>query len=147
MQTLCVTCDNASNNDAMVYELQSLNPVFGGQSSRARCFLHVVNLVAKSIIRVFDIKKKDVDATLESGEFVSDEWAEIAELTREVEAEHADVEGERDNEGGWMDEIELLTREERARLQEDLAPLKLALSKVIQRESGIPECSNADRSF
>lgn len=96
----------------MVDELAGLAPDFRGTSSRARCFLHVVNLVAKSIIRVFDIKKKDVDAAFASGE-VGVEWNELSALSREAEDERVDEEDERDNEGGWMDEMELMGREDR----------------------------------
>lgn len=81
MQILGVTCDNAANNEVMIDELANLAPDFRGASSRARCFLHVVNLVAKSIIRIFDIKKKDVDAALASGDVVV-EWNELAAAER-----------------------------------------------------------------
>ncbi|KAH7926228.1 hypothetical protein BV22DRAFT_990314, partial [Leucogyrophana mollusca] len=53
-QILSVTADNASSNDTMTTELASLVPTFSGESTRTRCFLHIVNLVAKSIIREFD---------------------------------------------------------------------------------------------
>lgn len=119
----------------MVDELAYLDTEFQGSGSRARCFLHVVNLVAKSIIRVFDIKKKDVDDALKSGE-VGVEWSELAGLSREVDdaanerVGYDDVDADMDNEGGWMDEMELMGQEDRERLLEDLVPLKLALTKV-----------------
>ncbi|KAG2107650.1 uncharacterized protein F5147DRAFT_577502 [Suillus discolor] len=50
MQILCVTCDNASNNDVMVQELSNKAPAFGGATTHTCCFLHTVNLVAKSLI-------------------------------------------------------------------------------------------------
>ncbi|KAI0745591.1 hypothetical protein C8Q76DRAFT_601559, partial [Earliella scabrosa] len=56
-QCLAVTCDNASNNDTMIDELlkaHNLGRQFGGQHARVRCFLHILNLVAKSLIRQFD---------------------------------------------------------------------------------------------
>jgi hypothetical protein len=138
LQILGITCDNAANNEVMIDELAYLDTEFQGAGSRARCFLHVVNLVAKSIIRVFDIKKKDLDAALQSGE-VGVEWSELAVLSREVDDAGAnlnervgddDANAEMDNEGGWMDEMELMEQEDRDRLLEDLVPLKLALTKV-----------------
>ncbi|KAF8548495.1 hypothetical protein OG21DRAFT_1374013, partial [Imleria badia] len=51
---LSVTADNASNNDAMVHVLGELVPAFGGAPSQTRCFLHVVNLIAKSLIHQFN---------------------------------------------------------------------------------------------
>jgi len=46
-QILGLVCDNASNNDAMVKELGVLLPSFKGQSTRVRCFAHILNLVVK----------------------------------------------------------------------------------------------------
>ena len=53
-QILSITCDNASNNDTMVSELEKLLEVFPGESNRTHCFDHIVNLIAKSVIRQFD---------------------------------------------------------------------------------------------
>ncbi|TFK81779.1 hypothetical protein K466DRAFT_452428, partial [Polyporus arcularius HHB13444] len=53
-QVLGVTCDNATNNDAMVEALMKLLPGFPGEVNRVRCFTHILNLVAKSLIRQFD---------------------------------------------------------------------------------------------
>ncbi|KAJ8596336.1 hypothetical protein M405DRAFT_726459, partial [Rhizopogon salebrosus TDB-379] len=49
-QILSVTCDNALNNNVMVRELSYKVPAFGGVTSHTQCFLHTVNLVAKSLI-------------------------------------------------------------------------------------------------
>ncbi|KAF9222117.1 hypothetical protein BS17DRAFT_649909, partial [Gyrodon lividus] len=51
---LCITCDNASNNNVMVEKLGNTLLDFGGASTHARCFLHTTNLMAKALIRVFD---------------------------------------------------------------------------------------------
>ncbi|KAG1745068.1 uncharacterized protein EDB91DRAFT_1037560, partial [Suillus paluster] len=53
-QILSITCDNASNNDTMIRELSDKVLEFGGAVTHTRCFLHTVNLVAKSLIRKFD---------------------------------------------------------------------------------------------
>ncbi|KAG2098242.1 uncharacterized protein F5147DRAFT_530360, partial [Suillus discolor] len=53
-QILSVTCDNALNNNVMVDELEQLVPEFAGEASHTWCFLHTVNLVAKSLIWEFD---------------------------------------------------------------------------------------------
>ncbi|PPR06686.1 LOW QUALITY PROTEIN: hypothetical protein CVT26_001472 [Gymnopilus dilepis] len=44
---LSVTCDNASNNDTMVTEMHERITSFN-KVNRTRCFLHVLNLVAKN---------------------------------------------------------------------------------------------------
>ena len=43
-------CDNASNNTAMLERLAIMLPDFGGTAAHTWCFLHTVNLVAKSLI-------------------------------------------------------------------------------------------------
>ncbi|KAG2115548.1 hypothetical protein BD769DRAFT_1289588, partial [Suillus cothurnatus] len=53
-QILSVTADNMSSNDTLVTELVDLVPHFAGETSRTQCFLHIVNLVAKSSLREFD---------------------------------------------------------------------------------------------
>jgi hypothetical protein len=41
----------------MVTRLSQILPAFGGERSHVRCFLHVVNLIAKAIMRQFDTSK------------------------------------------------------------------------------------------
>ncbi|PBK68153.1 hypothetical protein ARMSODRAFT_841952, partial [Armillaria solidipes] len=55
-QVLSITCDNASNNDTMIEALGDSAdvPSFSGQVSRTRCFAHIVNLMAKSLLKQFD---------------------------------------------------------------------------------------------
>ncbi|RPD53315.1 hypothetical protein L226DRAFT_427875, partial [Lentinus tigrinus ALCF2SS1-7] len=53
-QIMNVTCDNASNNDTMIAHLAKLLPAFEGDFHRTRCFAHIVNLVARSLLRQFD---------------------------------------------------------------------------------------------
>jgi hypothetical protein len=55
IQILGITADNASANDTMIAEISKLIPEFGGQATRTRCFLHVINLVVKAILRKFDV--------------------------------------------------------------------------------------------
>ncbi|PBK85234.1 hypothetical protein ARMGADRAFT_876057, partial [Armillaria gallica] len=55
-QVLSITCDNASNNDTMIEALGDSDnvPLFSGQASRTRCVAHIVNLMAKSLLKQFD---------------------------------------------------------------------------------------------
>ncbi len=53
-KVLSITCDNASNNDTMVAHMAHLLPSFASEMSRTRCFLHIVNLVAKTLMHQFD---------------------------------------------------------------------------------------------
>ena len=52
LQMLAVTCDNATSNDTMMLELKR-RVNFAGQAMWVRCFLHIGNLVGKTMVRVF----------------------------------------------------------------------------------------------
>jgi hypothetical protein len=47
LKCLGITCDNTSNNDVMIDELIDMLLNFVGQANHCRCFLHIVNLIAK----------------------------------------------------------------------------------------------------
>ncbi|TFK37892.1 hypothetical protein BDQ12DRAFT_607206, partial [Crucibulum laeve] len=57
-QILSVTCDNASNNDIMMHELEKQVNALSGEASLTQCFLHIVNLVTKTTIQLFDTPKR-----------------------------------------------------------------------------------------
>ena len=57
LQILSITGDNATNNDALTAELAKLLGNFSPRN-RIRCFLHIVNLVSRSLLSPFDVKKK-----------------------------------------------------------------------------------------
>ncbi|KAG2741724.1 hypothetical protein P692DRAFT_201650650, partial [Suillus brevipes Sb2] len=50
-QMLCVTCNNAANNTVMVENLAEALLSFPGRANHMRCFLHIINLVAKSLTK------------------------------------------------------------------------------------------------
>jgi hypothetical protein len=52
-----ITCDNASANDAMIESLADLLPDFPGAANCTCCFTHILNLVAKCIMKQFDSPK------------------------------------------------------------------------------------------
>ena len=132
------TADNASNNDTLVNSLEDLVNSFAGPANQIRCFAHVINLVAKTILRQFEVGKpgagrETVDAEAE---------AILADL-----AAGTDLEGLYDDDGaagseeddgasldddvdGWIDERDDLSEEEREELRESVLPVKLALAKV-----------------
>ncbi|KAI6102131.1 hypothetical protein F5141DRAFT_988581, partial [Pisolithus sp. B1] len=55
LKILGVTCDNATANDMMMDKLEINSAHFEGQATRAQCILHVGNLIAKTIIKQFNI--------------------------------------------------------------------------------------------
>ncbi|KAG2055696.1 hypothetical protein BDR06DRAFT_882096, partial [Suillus hirtellus] len=76
---LSVTADNTSNNDTMTAKLEALVAHFGGESIQTHCFLHVVNLIAKSFIKEFDLPDKEVKEVLSSTE------EDMRELATDIE--------------------------------------------------------------
>ncbi|KAE9386211.1 hypothetical protein BT96DRAFT_839587, partial [Gymnopus androsaceus JB14] len=44
---MCMSMDNASNNDTTTTELACILPSFLGNLWRIRCILHILNLIAK----------------------------------------------------------------------------------------------------
>lgn len=57
-QILLITCDNASANDTMITHLTKILDAFPGSANHTCCFAHILNLVAKCIMKQFDTPKK-----------------------------------------------------------------------------------------
>jgi hypothetical protein len=52
-QILEITRDNASNNNSIIQYLSNTLDEFCGPANQAWCFVHTVNLIAKSILKLF----------------------------------------------------------------------------------------------
>jgi hypothetical protein len=130
----------------MIAELVKILPDFS-QVNHTRCFLHIVNLCAKSIIKQFDVPKKKEDEHLDEAvrelQNDNDELQDLAgdqELEeqqtvdaiaqRQINGQDGEEEEEDDDIEGWIDEMELLSPAERAGLEESIRPVKLVLVKV-----------------
>jgi hypothetical protein len=133
LQILSVTANNAANNNMMTAELADKVAHFRGETARTQCFLHIVNLVVKSVLKQFDIPKKQVDNLLARDE-------ELHELARDIDLEDEmtivengdgdpDTE-DADNMEGWTDEVEALTDDERDEPEGQIHPVRLVLVKV-----------------
>ena len=121
----------------MVEELDLLIDDFPGPANQTRCFLHILNLVVKSIIRQFDLPKTKKASDDEEDE-ENEAEKEILKLADEIEREEAmaGVNGdeedatEDDNDEGWVDKREEMTEGELRRLTRSVKPVRLLLSKV-----------------
>ena len=128
-QILSITCDNASANDAMIDHLSEIVDKFPGSANRTRCFTHILNLVAKCIMKQFDSPKakgSDFEAALEG--FADDlEDCNVDENEDEDEVDKLD-----DDE----DDEEIISgrkgmeEEEIEALEESVRPVKQVLLKV-----------------
>src|ERR1700678_2738227 len=138
-QILSVTSDNASNNDKMVESLADRLDNFPGAASQTRCFLHILNLTAKSVIRQFEVPKKKKSKE-DSQDNDDDNFTEVMEelqaLSVEIEDDEplddvaSDKDGEEDNDEGLEDERQGMTEEEIDELEAELLPARRMLTKV-----------------
>jgi hypothetical protein len=117
----------------MVIELKDLIPSFPGEPNRARCFDHIVALVAKSAVRQFDLPKGLADAALDDAERELRELAEGIDLEEEETRgkwESTDENEKDDGDDGWIDEVAGLPVADREELEECIRPVRLVLVKV-----------------
>ena len=131
IQILLMTCDNATNNDTMVAELAHRLPEYS-VVNHSRCFLHIINLVAKSVVKQFDEAAQvaaaidvEVEDEVEPGGNADDDVEE--EDDSDPEMENTDP---GDPEKDWVDEHLYLGQEERVTLNEVTHPVRHVLSKV-----------------
>ena len=134
-QLLCITCDNTSPKDTMIESLSGLLKSFLGDANRARCFNHVIALVAKSSIHQFDVPKGRADAVLDEAERELRELAEGLDIEEEqTKGKWEGPDNEEDEEGedpvGWVDEVAGLSVADHEELEENIRPVKLVLVKV-----------------
>ena len=139
-QILCVSCDNASNNETMANELahKDLLPAYS-PSNRVQCFTHVLNLIAKSLLKQFEVVKKSADDTVDHLKFLNEEdymlqklaeGSEEEELTTVDELNDNSEEGVEDDLEGYVDEVVSLTASERVLVEKNIQPVKTVLVKV-----------------
>jgi hypothetical protein len=129
-QILSVTCDNASNNDTMIQELQHLLDDFPGAANQTRCFAHIINLVVKSILHQFDVPKAKANKALDEASKV------LLHIAEDIETEEAKTQANSsddelaDNVEGWIDERDLMDEGEREALAASVMPVRLGLTKI-----------------
>ena len=129
-------CDNALNNDMMIDELADLLENFLGPSNCTRCFLHIINLVAKTLLKQFDLPKKAAEDALDDAE------KELLDLSDGLDSEplasemsvselgEGDDEPQNDNMEGWVDKMRKLSEDKHVELMDEIRPIKLVLVKV-----------------
>jgi hypothetical protein len=108
------------------------------KANRVRCFLHIVNLVAKSLLKQFDVNTKRGESADPDAEQLDDL---LVELTKDFEYEESltqeldSVDDKVDDEDGMLVEDKTLTEEEQAAIDADIHPVKLVLAKVSNRKN------------
>lgn len=104
------------------------------RTSRDRQTIVIVNLIAKTLLKQFDIPKKDAESALDDAEKELLELAAGIDMEEMVTVAEAGTGDKDDNEDddveGWVDGTALLSEEERAALRENVGPVCLVLMKV-----------------
>ena len=124
----------------MIEELANLLDDFPGPANQTRCFLHILNLVVKSIIRQFDLpkSKKTSDDGDEDNPMLDAAMMELLKLTGDIDLEEeitastgdGDDSVEDDDDEGWIDEHDEMTEAELNELAINVQPVRLLLTKV-----------------
>ena len=131
----------------MVEHLATLIDTFPGATNQIRCFAHILNLVAKSVLRQFEAPKtKGGDKVM--GEAARELAAVFNELDDEDEAEGSESGGNKagsgnddeleddnmvdDDEDGLPDEQDGMEEEELETLEDSVKPIRHVLTKVSQ---------------
>lgn len=131
---LSLTVDNASNNDVMVSELEMLIPEFSAVN-HTRCFLHVNNLVGRTLVKQFDVAKKGTGSDDEddtalidlAGDMDFEDKTTRDRLLEEAGEEELSLD---DDVREWIDERAALSQAERDTLDKATRPVKMVLVKV-----------------
>jgi hypothetical protein len=109
----------------MIVELLALLQDFPGASNQSRCFTHILNLAAKSIIKQFDLPKSEAKVMLDKAA------KELAKLAAKLEQEELMSHGSPGDEGeeddddsdGWVNEEALLSDNECEELNKSVKPV------------------------
>ena len=130
-QLLSVTCDNAAPNNTMIDELAKLLEEFPGVANRTCCFTHILNLVAKSVMKQFNLPKA------KAGEALDAAAQALTNLAGDIESEELAMGGdligdedEDDNNEGLADVRDGMSEEEIVALDATLQRVRLVLVKV-----------------
>jgi hypothetical protein len=121
----------------MIEELAKTLPNFLGTEMRIRCFLHILSLVAKTIIEVFDVPKSGKGANE-----MSDAESFLSRLAEGIELEEQETRVSRDDDGEADDNVpdlvedtELLSEEEKQSFEAEVLPIRLVIMKVSRLQS------------
>jgi hypothetical protein len=121
----------------MIAHLAVLLDTFPGAPNQTRCFAHILNLVAKSVLRQFEGPKKEKVAQALAAvvdEIDGDDDEGFDSETNEGGDECDDVDDELvdDDDDELPDELDELSEEEVLSIKESVKPIRLVLTKVSQ---------------
>jgi len=130
----------------MIEHLATLIESFPGAANQTRCFTHILNLVAKSVLCQFEAPKS------KGGKVLDDAARGLAAIFDDLEDDDVELDGASnegnedgsegnddvdddvvdDDEDGLLDERDGMSEEELASLEKSVKPIQLVLTKVCQ---------------
>jgi hypothetical protein len=134
---LAITADNASPNDTMIEELAELIDNFPGEKNHVHCFNHIINLVAKSLLKLFNVPKGKQSSSGDTAVDLAE--AALQELAKDLELEDvmtqlkgflAKGDDGCDDDDDAVDEIGEMTDAEAKAFRKSVLPVRQALVKV-----------------
>jgi hypothetical protein len=108
---------------------------FPGETNRTRCFDHILNLAAKTVMKLFDLPKT------KTGDTRSTKEQELMDLAGDIDLEESymqQLEGDDadpDDVEGWVNEESFLSEEEAASLNEAILPVRRVIVKVCSADN------------
>ena len=147
-QILGVTADNASNNDKMIKHLATLIKTFPGTANKTQCFMHILNLIAKSVLHQFEaLKSKGRDVLDDAARELAMVFDDLEDDDIDLNDDMADLdgggnedsgEGDKDiddgmvddDDDGLLDKRDGMSEEELVNLEKSVKPVQLVLTKV-----------------
>jgi hypothetical protein len=123
-QVLTVAADNVSANDVIIDEMSTALPIFPGEECCMHCFNHIINLVAKSLWKLFDVLKKSASGTVDDAEKALQGLAgdlDLEELQTQLGEFLAQGDANADNEDDVVDALSRMTDAERTAFQSAVA--------------------------
>jgi len=117
----------------MIRQLAELVDEFKGEESQTCCFTHILNLIAKIIIRQFNVPKAQADKVFDDATMALMELADninVEEQKMANSGDEVDDEEEDENTEGWVDEHNAMTMDQLAALDKSVQLVRIMLVKV-----------------
>ena len=126
----------------MIEHLAVLVDSFPGSANQTLCFAHILNLVAKSVLRQFEAPKgkdkKAIDDAAKELAVIFDEMdddVDKSEISKNGgDGDDVDDDVVDDDEDGLPDEQDEMSEDELLSLQESVKPIRLVLTKVSNKD-------------
>lgn len=93
----------------MITHLANIVEEFPGEANQTRCFLHILNLVVKSVIRQFDLPKEQADGILNIAKAELLKLAGNLELEENISQQESGSDDDDNSAEGWVDECKKVT--------------------------------------